>query len=96
MGKNKPTHEIRLGSIRATIWKNETKDGGPWFAVTLSRVYESNGNWKDVASFRRDDLPIVAKALDMAYDWMWRAKLQAQLAEKATSEIESSCEAVVS
>ena len=50
------------------------REGGPWFAVTLSRAYESNGNWKDVASFRHEDLPIVVKALDMAYDWMWRGQ----------------------
>ena len=72
MGPNRPIHEIRLGCIRAAIWQNEKKGGEAWFNVTPSRLYkDDDGSWKDTVSFRRDDLPIVAKALDMAYQWIW-------------------------
>lgn len=70
--KKRPTHEIRLGRIRATIWQNQTADAEVWFNVTLSRLFKEDGQWRDSESFRRDDLPIVTKAVDMAYDWIWK------------------------
>jgi len=85
MGKKQPTHEIKLGSIRATIWANDTEDRETWFNVTISRLYKSNDEWKDTTSFRRDDLPIVVKALDMAYSWIWRKQRQIQKAEGTTT-----------
>jgi hypothetical protein len=70
MEKNEPIHEIKLRRIRATIWANETKDQEVWFNVTVSRLYKDGDKWKDTTSFRRDDLPLVAKAVDMAYTWI--------------------------
>ncbi len=66
----KPAHEIRLGRIRATIWGNHTDDNDVWFNVTVSRLYRDENTWKDSTSFRRDDLPVMAKAVDMAYAWI--------------------------
>ena len=42
-----------------------------WFNVTMSRLFKDDGKWRDSESFRRDDLPVVAKAVDMAYEWIW-------------------------
>jgi hypothetical protein len=67
----KPAHEIRLGRIRAAIWANETENRQVWFNVTVSRLYKDGDQWKDTATYRRDDLPIVAKVVDMAYAWIW-------------------------
>jgi len=36
--KNKPVDTLRDGSISATIWKNDTKDGH-FYSVNFSRVY---------------------------------------------------------
>ena len=69
--KKRPTHEVILGRIRATIWANQTGDQDVWYNVTLSRLYKDENQWKDSSSFRRDDLPILAKAIDMAYEWVW-------------------------
>ena len=71
MAQNKPAHEVRLGRIRAAIWRNENGDNRSWFNVTVVRLYNDGEEWKDTHSFRRDDLPVVAKALDMAYAWIW-------------------------
>ena len=71
MAKNKPAHEIRLGRIRAAIWANDNGQDDVWFNVTIARLYNDGDGWKDSPSFRRDDLPVVAKALDMAYAWIW-------------------------
>ena len=71
MAQKKPAHEVRLGRIRAAIWANENGQDDVWFNVTVSRLYNDGDEWKDTHSFRRDDLPIVAKVLDMAYAWIW-------------------------
>jgi len=71
MAQKRPAHEIRLGKIRAAIWSNQTEDSDIWFNVTVSRLYKDGDQWKDSTSFRRDELPVVAKVVDMAYAWIW-------------------------
>ena len=75
--KKKPFHRVRLGNITAAIWDNKTKDGRLWFNVTVERSYMDGDQWKDTSTFRRDDLPILAKAVDMAYAWLWGQELPA-------------------
>ena len=75
--KQKPTHEIRLGRIRAAIWANEAENGNVWFNITVSRLYKDGDQWRDTSAFRRDDLPIVAKVVDMAYAWIWGQEVPA-------------------
>jgi len=70
---NRPIHEIKLGHIRASIWMNHSDRQEVWYSVSLSRVYRDGENWKTTASFGRDDLPVVAKAADLAYAWIWNA-----------------------
>lgn len=70
---NRPIHEIKLGRIRASIWTNQGDRQEVWYSVSLSRVYRDGENWKTTTSFGRDDLPLVAKAADMAYAWIWNA-----------------------
>jgi hypothetical protein len=68
---NRPVHEVRFGTIRAAIWANQTEQHGVIYNVTVSRSYKnSSGDWKDSDSFGRDDLLIVAKALDEAHTWI--------------------------
>ena len=91
MGKTQPAHEIKLGKIRATIWANDSEDKGLWFSVSVTRSYKVDTRWKDSTSFSRDDLPIVVKALELAYGWIWRKQLRLQQAEKnATNEVMAS------
>ena len=86
MGKKQPTHEIKLGRIRAAIWENQTEGQDVWFNVTLSRLYKDGDKWKDSSSFRRDDLPIVNKANDMAYGWIWRQEMKLGKSRKENDE----------
>ena len=62
----KPIHEVRLGAIKAAVWKNETATGAR-FNVTLSRIYKDGDAWKSTESFGRDDLSGVAKVADQAH-----------------------------
>ena len=72
MANNKPVHQIRLSAIRAAIWINASeKTGETWFTVTVTRSYRDKEHLKDTSTFRRDDLPIVSKVVEMAYTWIW-------------------------
>ena len=55
----------------AAIWANQSEKGAVWYNVTVTRSYKVGDEWKDASGFRRDDLPILAKAVDMAYAWIW-------------------------
>lgn len=68
--KTRPVHEVRVGRIRAAIWENETQNGAR-HNVTISRLYKDGDEWKDTASFGRDDLPLVAKVTDLAHSWIF-------------------------
>jgi len=75
MEKQKPVHEIRLGRIKAAIWANST-DYGARHNVTIVRLYKKDDDWKRSESFGRDDLPVVAKVLDMAHTWIFEQAMQ--------------------
>ena len=64
-----PVHEIRLGLIKASIWRNQTK-AGERFNVTLCRLYKNGEVWKESGHFGRDDLLLTAKVLDLAHSWI--------------------------
>jgi len=71
---NQPAHEIKLGAIRASIWSNRSEGQDVWFKVSIVRLYRDGDQWKTTTSFSRDDLPLVSKAAEMAYAWIWNAK----------------------
>lgn len=67
--KTKPIHEVRIGAIKAAIWRNET-EAGVRHNVTLSRLYKDGEQWRSSDSFGRDDLLLVAKVADKAHSWI--------------------------
>ncbi len=69
MAKQKPAGEIKLASIRATIWQNPVQ-GRIMHSVTFSRLFREEGAWRDASSFSRNELLIVARAAGMAFDWI--------------------------
>jgi len=69
---NRPVHEIRMGRIRAAIWANQSEHG-LHHNVTLTRLYKDGDEWKDSASFGRDDLPLLAKVSDLAHTWIFQS-----------------------
>ena len=76
-GKNRPVHEVRIGANKATIWCNQTANG-PMYNVTFARIYrDAEDNWKESASFSRDDLLVIAKLADIAHTWIWSTATQA-------------------
>jgi len=71
MPKQQPVHEIRLGAIKATVWANETQSGVR-HNVNVCRLYKDADEWKQTASFGRDDLPLVAKVIDLVHTWIFQ------------------------
>ena len=66
----KPIHEIRLGTVKAAIWPNET-DAGVRHNVTFAKLYKDDADkWQRTESFSRDDLLVVAKVADLAHTWI--------------------------
>ena len=65
--KAQPVEEVRIGAIKAAIWRNESENG-PRFNVTLQRLYRTeDGQWHSTASFGRDDLLVLMKVADAAH-----------------------------
>ncbi|XZE42759.1 hypothetical protein SH467x_002291 [Pirellulaceae bacterium SH467] len=68
---DKPVHEIRLGKVKAAIWRNET-ESGTRYGVTFSRIYKTEEGWESSSSFGRDELPLLGKVADMAHTWIYQ------------------------
>ena len=64
--KRKPAFTLRDGTLKATIWKNDS-DKGPWFSIDFTRGYRTNGQWHDTHSIRGDDLLKLAFLAQEAY-----------------------------
>lgn len=66
---NKPVHTVKLGRIRASIWKN-TGQRGTWYNVTIGRLFKRGEKFEESPSFSRDDLPLVEVAASQAFEWI--------------------------
>ena len=67
MANQKPVDEVRIGRVKATIWKNGTEDA-PRYNVTFSRLYkDGDDKWQNTQSFGRNDLLTLAKVADLAH-----------------------------
>jgi hypothetical protein len=65
--KVQPAEEIRIGSVKAAIWRNEGETGA-YFTVTFQRLYRTEeGQWQSTASFGRDGLLVLAKVADATH-----------------------------
>ena len=70
MASREPGFQRRFADIEVTVWANRSSHG-LWFNTTVKRFYRVGVEWNESGSFRRDDLPIVAKAVELAYAWIW-------------------------
>ena len=67
--KNPPVHQIRHGSISASIWRQET-DKGQMFNVTFQRSYREGEDWKSSTSFGRNNLLVLSLIAARAFEWI--------------------------
>ena len=74
---NTPAHEIRVGGLQASIWRNETPQG-PRYNTTFKRNYKDGEDWKSTDSFGRDDLLTLGFVATEALRWIVAQKQLAQ------------------
>jgi hypothetical protein len=66
----KPSHTLRCGNIKATIWQNASEKG-PFFATTFSRQFkDQSGEWRNGISFGLNDLEALLAVTREAKEWM--------------------------
>jgi len=68
--KAQPIHEVRIGTIKAAIWRNET-EAGTRHNVTFSRIYREDDRWHSSESFGINDLLVLAKVANIAHSWLF-------------------------
>lgn len=69
---NKPVHTFTAGTIKVAIWRNETRDGKPFFTYALSRLYkpEPDAQWRSAATFGLRDMSKLLAAVVHADEWI--------------------------
>jgi hypothetical protein len=69
----RPARTIRMGRIRAAIWRNQT-ESGVLYNTTFERIYkvDDERGWQSSESFGPNDLLLLAKVADMAHTWIMR------------------------
>ena len=72
---NKPIANIKVGSVRASIWKNQRQnENGNSFEsvkVVLDRTYkDKTGNYSSTHSLDINDIPKAILALEKAYEYL--------------------------
>lgn len=73
--KNKPLVNIKVGAVRAAIWKNQRQnENGNSFEsvkVVLDRTYKDrSGNYSSTHSLDANDIPKAIFALIKAYEYL--------------------------
>ena len=70
--------EIRIGLIKAVIFRNETENGDR-YNTTVKRIYRlpeekrngpNDNGWRESESLGRDDLPVAEKVMHEAFTWI--------------------------
>jgi hypothetical protein len=69
--KNEPVKQFRAGSLGCSIWETQHEDK-TYYSATVSRAFtrDDGKTWEYSTTFGRDELPAVARLLDMAFAWI--------------------------
>jgi hypothetical protein len=77
--KAKPAKQFRCGAVGVSVWARRANDGSTFYSATPSRCYKDKAeNWVYVDSLNRDDLPICATLLNMAFAWITTQEAKAK------------------
>jgi len=63
----KPVEKLKIGSVTASIFKNETQYGYR-YGVTFCRVYKAGNEWRKSSTFSIEDLLLLSKLADEAHN----------------------------
>ncbi|MBU0628279.1 MAG: hypothetical protein KKC75_03760 [Nanoarchaeota archaeon] len=66
----KPEQKFNIGLVKATVWKNVSKDGNEFKTVSLNRSYQKDGEWKNTNSLGVNDIDKAIQVLEQARDFV--------------------------
>lgn len=67
----KPIFETRRGLILVRVFRKRARTGRH-HSVTVARLYRDGDIWKESSRFGPHDIPLMRRALDDAYTWIFR------------------------
>ena len=79
------TDVIRFGLIKVCLWSNSTK-AGERVSVTAVRLFKDGDRWRESTRFGRDDLPLLAKAIDLAHTWIYEQRTNSKETRATSTE----------
>ncbi len=66
---NKPVDTLReRGGLKATLWKQSTQQGRPYYDCEISRTYRDDTGFHDSRYFRDGDLLAIARLATRTHD----------------------------
>lgn len=66
-----PIHTLRVGNLKAAIWRNEKKDGSSFLVATFSRPFKNKFNkWCNGTTFSLADLEVLPLLMQQTKDWI--------------------------
>lgn len=68
--KQKPTHEVRFGTVKVAVWENTSREGKTFHSFDLRRSYrDQSGEWHDQKiSLNLGEIAKVRAALAKVYE----------------------------
>ena len=69
MEKNKPATEIKIGPIKATVWKNSGSKGD-YYNIAFCKLYKKGDSWETTTNFSCDDLGLLDTAIKRTSAWL--------------------------
>ena len=84
---DKPATTIRIGGVKASVWKNETDDGRPFSVTQFTRSYrDKDDKWQETSNFSTDDLPKLELATRKAFEFAMTTMLEETKATETFQE----------
>lgn len=69
--KQKPVKQFRAGAIGVSVWQREHQ-GQTYYSASASRAYtkDDGKTFEYTDNFGRDELPVAASLLNLAFTWI--------------------------
>lgn len=77
---NKPVNRFQLRGITASVFKNLSDNGIPFYKVSVTRTFKDGDEFRTTTAFNRDDLPYVVEVARRA--WLEVVNLETAAASK--------------
>jgi hypothetical protein len=74
----KPEQKFNSGLVKATVWKNVSRDGNEFRSVSLNKSYQKDGEWKNTNSLGVVDLDKAISVLEQARDYINNAPTETE------------------